>query len=116
MIEDSADPLFAAFDLLVSGPPGDEAREGAASWFADETAGTVRSVALDGGLLVVDFEDLRETIANASTSCGSETLLAQLNTTAFQFAAVDRVTYRIEGSCDAFFNWLQRECQEYARM
>ncbi len=75
----------------------------------------VRSVTLESGLLTVDFEDLRPVIPNASTSCGHLSLIAQLNGTAFQFAQVDRVTYQIDGSCDAFFNWLQTECQEYGR-
>jgi hypothetical protein len=72
-------------------------------------------VTLDNGLLLVDFGDFRELIANASTSCGSMSLLSQLNATAFQFEEVERVRYLIEGSCDAFSNWLQRECMEYTR-
>lgn len=115
VISGTADPMFSAFDLLVSGPTDDEEKGGAASWFAEPTAGTVRSVILDIDLLVVEFDDFRETISNASTTCGSEALLAQLNATAFQFADVQRVTYQIDGSCDTFFNWLQRDCQEYSR-
>ena len=49
-------------------------------------------------------------IPNASTSCGSEALLAQLNGTAFQFADVERTRYLLDGSCQDFANWLQRTC------
>ena len=112
----SLDPVETAFQDLVAGPTGEEAARGAdAVIFSVETSETVQSVALDNGLLSVDFSDFRELIANASTSCGSMSLLSQLNTTAFQFEEVERVRYLIEGSCDAFFNWLQRECMEYSR-
>ena len=74
-----------------------------------------RDFPISDGLLTVDFADLRPVIPNASTSCGHLSLIAQLNGTAFQFGEVDRVTSRIDGSCDMFFNWLQTDCQTYAR-
>lgn len=114
-VDETLDPIETVFTLLVSGPTADEMTDGAGSLFSDQTSGMVRSVSLNDGLLVVDFEDLRSVMNNASTSCGSESLLAQLNSTAFQFEQVDRVRYEIEGSCDTFFNWLQRDCQEYTR-
>ncbi len=110
LLPDNADPIRAAFDALVAGPTADETAAGAGSFFSSQTAGTVNSITLADGLLIVDFIDLRPLIPNASTSCGSESLLAQLNATAFQFSDVDRTRYRIEGSCDDFANWLQREC------
>jgi hypothetical protein len=109
-LAEGADPIRTAFDELVAGPTAEETGAGAGSFFSSESADTVISVTLTDGLLIVDFTDLRPTIPNASTSCGSEALLAQLNATAFQFADVDRTRYRIEGSCDDFANWLQREC------
>lgn len=105
-----ADPIQAAFEELVGGPTAAEVEAGAGSAFSPDTADVVQAVSLDDGLLVIDFADLRPLIPNSSTSCGSEALLAQLNGTAFQFATVDRVRYRIAGSCDDFANWLQRDC------
>ncbi len=64
---------------------------------------------------MVDVGDLRPLIPNASTSAGSEMLLAQLGATVFQFPTVASVEYRIEGSCDAFFEWLQRGCEVIER-
>lgn len=109
-ISEDADPVRAAFEELVAGPTTDEVEAGAGSFFSADTADVVSAVSLSGGLLIVDFADLRSLMPNASTSCGSEALLAQLNSTAFQFAAVDRVRYRMAGSCDEFGNWLQRDC------
>lgn len=114
-VDREADPIEAAFQLLVGGPTAEEQAQGAISFFSAETAGMVSSVTLENGLLTVDFDDLRPVLNNASTTCGSFSLLAQLNGTAFGFDDVERVTYQIEGSCDAFFGWLQRECREYSR-
>ena len=104
-----------ALDQLVAGPTADERARGAGSVFTARTAGAVRSVDLDDGLLVVDFRDIRADLGNASTSCGSEALLAQLNSTVFQFSTVHRVRYQINGSCDAFAELLQRDCTVYQR-
>lgn len=109
------DAIRAAFERLVAGPTDAEEEIGASSFFSADSAETVRNVTLQDGLLVVDFADLRPLMPNASTSCGSEALLAQLNTTAFQLPDVLSVRYEIAGDCNAFANWLQRECQEFER-
>ncbi len=69
---------------------------------------------LDGGLLSVDFNDIRF-LNNASTSCGSLALVSSLSSTAFQFDQVERVRFTILGSCSLFWNWLQTECSEVTR-
>jgi len=66
-------------------------------------------------VLSVDFDDIRLSLNNASTSCGSSSLLSQLTSTAFQFEDVERVRFSINGNCSVFFNWLQRECMESTR-
>jgi hypothetical protein len=114
-IADDLDPVLMAFDLLVAGPTVEEMGAGASSFFSDESSGALGTLSLTDGLLVVDFHDIRQLLSNASTSCGGQSLLAQLNATAFQFDEVDRVRYEIEGSCDTFSQWLQRECEEYTR-
>ena len=102
----------AALAELVAGPTAEEIAAGAGSFFSSDTADVVRTVTEgETGVLIVDFTDLRFLIPNASTSCGSEALLAQLNYTVLQF--VPRVRYEIDGSCDIFSNWLQRECVEF---
>ncbi len=113
----SAQPIEAAFDELVGGPNAAEIADGAFSFFSNETEGTVRSATTSGGQLVVDFDDFTAVLtpAGANTSCGSAALVAELNSTAFQFAAVDRVRYELEGSCDDFGEWLQTDCIEVDR-
>jgi len=110
-IDPGTEPVRAAFDALVAGPAAEEEAAGASSFLSAATADVVESTALrSDGLLVVDFVDLAPLIPNASTSCGSMALRAQLDATAFQFDDVERVRYRMAGSCDQFGNFLQTEC------
>lgn len=108
-------PVRLALDQLVGGPTVEEEDRGAGSLFSTETADAIRSINLKDGLLVVDFRDVRSDLNNASTSCGSQALLNQLNSTVFEFPVVERVRYQINGSCDTFANWLQRSCADHQR-
>lgn len=106
----------ATLRALLQGPTADERAAGITSWFSEATAGRLHSVSLqEGGRLVVDFHDLRQAIPNASSSTGSTLLLQELNTTLFQFPTVEVIEYRMDGSCQAFWGWLQYECQDVRR-
>lgn len=112
----SSSPLRAALDWLVQGPTSEERAAGIRSWFSEETAGVLRSVEVDtSGKAIVDFRDLRPLIPNASSSFGSTLLLQELNGTVFQFPEIESVEYRMEGSCDLFWEWLQYGCQVVGR-
>jgi hypothetical protein len=99
--------LQAALEVLLAGPSPAERDAGLGSWFSTETATMLRSVKIESGHAVVDFDDLRPIIPNASSSAGSRRLLAQLDATVFQFRTVASVEYRLEGDCEAFSEWLQ---------
>lgn len=99
--------LRASLEALVRGPAPAERDAGLDSLFSDATAGTIRGVTVRDGHAVVDFEDLRGIIPNASSSAGSASLLSQLDATVFQLRSVTSVEYRLEGSCEAFGEWLQ---------
>jgi hypothetical protein len=58
-VDESVEPVEATFDLLEAGPNAVEQAEGANSFFSEATAGMVRSITLDNGLLTVDFDDFR---------------------------------------------------------
>jgi hypothetical protein len=103
--------LRATLNALVQGPTAAERAAGLFSWFSEETAGMLRDVHLDDeGQATVDFGDLSRVIPAASTAAGGRMLLNELNHTIFQFDTVRAVEYRVEGSCDAFWQWLQSEC------
>ena len=102
------DPLTGALEALLAGPTDAERDEGYWSWFSDETEGMLRSVEIVAGTVMVDLEDLRPVIPNASTSCGSSILLGQLDTTTLAVAeGAASVLYLIEGEHDVFYEWLQ---------
>lgn len=111
----TSDLILAAFQELVGGPTSYETTQGAGSFFPADTDDPVRSIDLTAGLLTIEFIDFRAELSNASTSCGSASFLASLNATAFEFDEVERVRYTILGRCNAFYNWLQGECQDQTR-
>lgn len=100
--------LTGAMEALLAGPTASEATH-LATAFSDRTAGMLRSVAIRDGVAHIDFHDLRDVIPNASSACGSASLLSQLTATATQFSTVRRARYSIEGSEEAFYGWLQRD-------
>lgn len=101
--------LTGAMSQLLAGPTDHERAAGATSFFDSDTAGMVRSVTIRDGVAHVDFGDLRPVIPGASSSCGSTSLLAQLDATATQFSTVRRARYSINGSEQTFYAWLQRD-------
>ncbi len=114
-VDPSIGPARAAFDELVGGPTQEEEDQGAFSFFSGDTAQAVLSVGQTGGVLTVDFEDIRAAISNAGTSCGSLALTSSLNATAFQFPTIDRARYLFAGSCDEFGAFIQTDFCEFAR-
>jgi hypothetical protein len=100
--------LRGAVAALLRGPTAAERRAGYGGWFSRRTAGRLNGVRLSGGVAHVDFRDFRTIIPNASTSCGSALLLAQLDRTVLQFDTVDRAVYSFDGSVNRFYEWLQR--------
>ena len=99
--------LRVSLEQLLAGPTDAERSAGFSSWFSGDTAGMLRGVNLTDGHAVVDFDDLRPVIPNASASAGSQMLLEQLDATVFQHDQVRTVEYRLEGDCEAFNEWLQ---------
>ena len=99
--------LRAAVEAQLRGPTPAERDAKVSSFFSTETAPLLHSVTVNDGHAVIDFGDLPKVIPNASSSAGSARLLAELDTTVFQFASVKSVEYRLEGDCEAFSEWLQ---------
>lgn len=100
--------LSGAMRALLRGPTVAERSRGYGGWFSARTAGMLRSVRVSNGVARVDFRNFSRLIPNASSSCGSALLLAQLDRTAKQFPTVRRTVYSFDGSARAFYEWLQR--------
>ncbi len=108
-------PVIPTLEALLAGPTEDERAAGASSFFGPETAEVLIDATLVDGSLVVDFVDFSQIIPNASSSCGSANLVAELTTTVFQFPEVQWVTYTFDGSVEAFGAFLQTDGVSAAR-
>lgn len=107
--------LKGAMQALLAGPSKAERARGYGGWFSTRTAGHLKSVRVSNGVAFVDFRTFARDIPNASSSCGSALLLAQLDRTATQFATVKRTVYSFDGLRHAFYEWLQRDAPEAQR-
>ncbi len=105
--------LSGAIEALVAGPTADERAAGYDSWFSEEIGWKVDSVTITDGIAHIDFTEDSPFIPNASTSCGSMGLMAQLDMTATQFSSVDRAIYSIGGDVAAFYHWLERDVPQF---
>lgn len=96
--------LRAALESLFAGPQPEDGAD-ASSFFSAATSDLLRDVTLtaDGTAVV----DLARTVNNASTSAGGALFGQQLAATVFQFPTVQRLELRLQGSCEAFAEWMQ---------
>ncbi len=103
---DTDDPIRGALQALLAGPTDDERADGYGGWFSEATAELLLDVEVVDGVAHVTFADLRPVIPNASTSCGSAALLAELDQTLLAFDDVDDTRYALADQT-AFYEWLQ---------
>lgn len=103
---DPGDPVRGALEALLAGPTDDEFAAGYGGWFSAATDGMLVDVEVVDGTAHVVLADLREVIPNASTACGSATLLAQLDGTLLAFEHIDDTRHAFADQA-AFYEWLQ---------
>lgn len=106
--------LTKTLEELVKGPDIIERAAGFVSFFSEDTVDAFAGVTLNAGRAIIDFRGL-EDLNNISSATGSEFFIANLNANVFQFDTIDAVEYRLNGSCDEFWNLLQRDCQLVTR-
>jgi len=107
IIQLSDDAPNAALRELFKGPNQSEKENGYTSWFSDKTTDILKDIKVTNVLARVDLVDIRSLIPNASTSCGSAELLAEMETTLKQFPEIKKVIISIDGQPDTFYQWLQ---------
>jgi hypothetical protein len=109
--------LAEAMRALLAGPTQADQAGGFVSWFSAATREHLRRVVIRAdGTAVVDFLRFSSIIPNASTSAGMHRLLSEIRATAFQFDRVTSLELRFDGSCDAFWTWLEAgKCQMLLR-
>jgi spore germination protein GerM len=96
------------FAEMLQGPTPAEREASYWSSFSAETAGALLSVTYleDTQGLILDFTEAI-LVNNASTSTGDQFFLGELLANAFQFEEVRSVEFRVNGSCEAFWEFLQ---------
>jgi hypothetical protein len=114
-VDPRQDVLRAALEALTAGPLPEERDQGIHSFFGEHSTTLLKDLTVRGDTVWIDFGDLRAAVPNASSSTGSFHFLAELNGTVFAVPGVEVVEYRMEGSCEAFWNFLQRDCQRVHR-
>jgi hypothetical protein len=111
----TVDTVGFAMGALLEGPTPREEEAGLFSFFSSGTAGMLNSVSVRDGVAYIDFQDFSQVIPNASTSAGSRMLLDQIAGTVFQFDGIREAELSFNGNCEAFWNWLQRDCERLPR-
>lgn len=101
---------FALLQELVSGPSDAEKTQGYTSFFSPLTADSVISLNVEDGTAYINLRDIRSTIPNASSSCGSTSLVAEIENTLKQFPEITRVIIAINSSTKTFYDWIQIGC------
>jgi hypothetical protein len=104
-----------ALGELFGGPTPAEDEEGFHSFFSEETRDLLRSVEMAGDTAIIDLREVGERVPNASSSAGSAVFLEQLNGTVFGVPGVAAIRWEWDGSCDRFWEFLQRDCRIVTR-
>lgn len=108
------DPLKQAMTLLLAGPTEEETAAGVATGFGETTAGKLRYAYIEASVAYVDMASFAAENSNWSASCGSQQLLAQLDSTVEANAPVEvQICYSFDGNLAAFYEWLQMSTPEY---
>lgn len=107
-------PIRAALTELFSGVTPTERRGPCVGIFERKNRDLLLSLDLEGSRLVVDLKDLnREGLGNVSASHAGSVFLTQILLTLGQFPEVDSVLFRMEGSCEDFYEFIQvGECMD----
>lgn len=106
--------LTSTLAEMVKGPDAAEQSEGFRSPFGPDSEGSFLTVSLNAGDAIVDLD---EGIfgPSAATDAGAQALVSTLNANVFQFSTISSVEYRLNGSCDAFWDEVGGTCARVTR-
>ena len=106
--------LTTTLTEMTNGLNETEAELGFRSPFPDSAPGSFLGVSLSQGTAFVEFS-LDIFPDGVDTPEGAQVFLSTLNANVFQFDTINRVEYRLSGSCDAFWQQLGGNCEVVAR-
>jgi len=112
-VEGEYEPISTSLIQLFMGPTAEEKEQGYTSLFSQKTAYILKWVKITGGNVAdVNLNDIREIIPNASSSCGSAQLLAEIENTIRQHGNIEKIRIAIDGDPQVFYDWIQIGCQD----
>lgn len=97
---------------LFKGPSDSEILEGYVSSFSSDTEGALIGVNIKDKTAFINMKDIRDLIPEASTACGGEALLAQIEQTVKDRREIETVVLAIEGDPQTFYEWIQMDCPD----
>ena len=111
MIPNTSTPAMASLEQLFNGPTDAEKAAGLLDfWITAETGNNLKRVFIKDGIVYLDWQDLRQIIPNASSSCGSVGFLKPIENTLKQFSTITKVIHAIDGDPATFYEWMQMGC------
>jgi spore germination protein GerM len=113
-IEPNRNRAQAALEQLFKGPTQSEQSEGYSSFFSQQTAGILKGFKVVDTTAYINLSDMRAIIPNASTSCGRQGFLAEVETTLKDnLPDLEQIIYAINGDPRTFYDWMQVGCGEF---
>ena len=100
---------------MTKGPDADEAALGFKSPLPDSADGSFLGLSIVDGTAYIEFASTDIFPDGVATAEGAQIFLSTLNANVFQFTSIREVEYRINGSCDAFWQQLGSGCAVIAR-
>lgn len=100
-----------ALEQLFLGPTPSEKNIGLQEfWINKKLSSYFKRVFIKDDTAYIDWEDIREVIGNASTSCGQATFYNPIYNTLTQFSEIKNVVQAINGKTEVFQEWTQKGC------
>lgn len=108
--------LHFALEQLLAGPTPEERDLGYSSVFPAASQELLIGVDVgDDGLATVDFANGLEAVGALNSSHNRFLLFGTVGETIFNFAEVEAIEFRIEGSCDQFATYFETICRPWLR-
>jgi len=100
---------------MTKGPDAEEAALGFESPLPEAASGAFLGLSIVDGTAYIEFSSTDIFPAGAATAEGAQIFLSTLNANVFQFTSIEAVEYRLNGSCDAFWQQLGSGCETITR-
>jgi hypothetical protein len=105
--------LKEALDAYLEGPNDKELKDGYTTALGESANDVLRNVRVDGGDVTIDFTAKLERFSFPTTA--GDILIRELSALTFQFSEVARLHLLVNGSCEQFWQLLERGCQVLER-